>query len=372
MATVQNAQTKNGKARESKFFLGKLFTSAVVRSEPEEPQKIVVAGLAEARVQKDYPETFFGRASAVMRGEIALLFKISLWFLAFTLPIILVFAVGARFFEASVLDGAYNFMGNVGVGYPGGGDSIANSLARLYWEVKEPVFGMMAAAAVIALIGLPGQLYAAKRSYFQNYYKKVTSTFFMGVAKYWWQFLLVGVIGIAVAFGMGTSIFYLLAQQAVGTAGAGAYCAVVFSFLVGAPVLLFGAVLLPLSMSYQLSFKQAFKNVFVIIANNPVTCILAGVLSAVPLIIFGMGTIAGILVYIVMAAVGCSFAALMWIALVNRGMVKCTALYNANLRKQVYTEKQMQKQQVKTAAVAAPVKKKPQQKPYQNPKKKKK
>ena len=31
-----------------KLLLGKLFTDAAVRKEPEEPQKILVAGLAEA------------------------------------------------------------------------------------------------------------------------------------------------------------------------------------------------------------------------------------------------------------------------------------------------------------------------------------
>lgn len=368
-ATNNSAQTRGAKTKEHKFFLEKLFTAAPVRTEPEEPQKVVVAGLAEARIKKDYPDTFFGRAAAVLRGEISLLFKISMWFLAFTLPFILVFSVGAQFFEASVLDGAYNFMGNIGIGYPGGGDSIAQSLQTLYWNVDEPVFGMLAAAAVIALIGLPGHMYASKRSYYQDYYKSVTRTFFTGIAKFWWQFIVVGLIGIVIGFAMGTSIFWLLSRQAVGQADAGAYCAVVFSFVLGAPLLLYGMVLLPLLISYQLSFRQALKNALVVIANNPVTSILTGLLSAFILVLFGLGTVAGVLVYIIMSVVGCSFVSLMWIALVNRGMVKCTLLNNEKLRRQQYAQKQVQKQQAKAAPVP---KKKPQQNAYQNPKKKKK
>ena len=59
-----------------KLLLAKLFTDAQVRKEPEEKQKTIVAGLVEAHPQKEYPDTFFKRAAAVMRGEMSLLFKI--------------------------------------------------------------------------------------------------------------------------------------------------------------------------------------------------------------------------------------------------------------------------------------------------------
>ena len=76
-----------------KLLLGKLFTDAAVRKEPEEPQKIVVAGLAEARLTKEYPDTFFGRAAAVMRGELSLLFRSTLYFLIFAIPMVLLLTI---------------------------------------------------------------------------------------------------------------------------------------------------------------------------------------------------------------------------------------------------------------------------------------
>ena len=217
--------TKNSPTAK-KLLLGSLYTDAPVRVEPEEPQKVLVAGLAEARPVKDYPDTFFGRAFKVFRGEFMTLLKSSLFFVLFTLPFIVIFAWFAGFFENLTLGGVYNFMGDIGVGFPGGGDSLAESVARLYWEVKEPILLMLGATLIIGSLGLAGNFYCAKRSYFQNYYSKTIKTFWMGFARYWWMFLVTVTVMVLIGCAMGTSIIYLLQQQTLGTAGAGAYCAV--------------------------------------------------------------------------------------------------------------------------------------------------
>ena len=109
---------QNAQRAPKKLLLAKLYTDAPVRTEPEEPQKILVAGLAEARPVKDYPDTFFGRAFKVFRGELSTLFKSSLFFLLFTIPFIVIFAWFANYFEDLILGGTYNFMANVGIGFP--------------------------------------------------------------------------------------------------------------------------------------------------------------------------------------------------------------------------------------------------------------
>lgn len=89
-----------------------------MRKEPEEKQKVVVAGLVEAHPKKDYPDTFFGRAAAVMRGEMGLLFKSTLFFILFTIPFIVIFAWFAGYFQDLTIGGTYNFMGDVGIVSP--------------------------------------------------------------------------------------------------------------------------------------------------------------------------------------------------------------------------------------------------------------
>ena len=361
--------------RPKKLLLAKLFTDAPVRKEPEEKQKVVVAGLVEAHPKKDYPDTFFGRAAAVMRGEMGLLFKSTLFFILFTIPFIVIFAWFAGYFQNLTIGGTYNFMGDVGIGFPGGGDSIAVSVASLYRDVRMPVMAMYGACLLFMSLGLSGLFYCAKRSYYQDYYKNFAKTFWMGFAKYWWKFFVTGLFMVLVGLGMVESLMYLLEQQTLGTAGAGAYCAVVFSWIVGAPLLLVPVTMMGLFTSYELTFVQCFKNALVIIANNFVIVPLVAIISALPLGLMAVSQMLGFVVYAGMALLGCTFMSLCWIAMADRGMVKC---HNRKLEQEKTAkiekrkaEKQNPYANAKNGAPAQ--KKKSQPKPaYQNPKKKKK
>lgn len=359
-----------------KLLLGNLFTDASVTVEPEEPQKVLVAGLAEARVQKEYPDSFFRRATAVFRGEIGLLFRATLFFLIFALPFIVMYAWFDGYFESMTLSGIYNFMGDIGIGFPGGGDSIAVSVASMYRNVKMPVMAMYGACLLFGSFGLSGLFYCAKRSYYQNYYKKFARTYWMGFAKYWWKFFIAALFMVVVGLGMVEALMYLLEQQALGTAGAGAYCAVVFSWIFGAPLLLIPMVMMGLFTSYQLTFWQCFKNALVIIANNLVVVPFAAIGSAAPLALLALSNMLGIIICIAMALLGTTLMALCWIALAGRGMVKCKMRKEESEKADKIAERKAVKQNpyANGTVVAQPKKKKAQNnaKPYQNPKKKKK
>ncbi len=376
MANQNNAPIKERAPK--KLLLAKLYTDAPVRTEPEEPQKILVAGLAEARPVKDYPDTFFGRAFKVFRGEFGLLLKSSLFFVLFTVPFILIFAWFAGYFEDLTLGGIYNFMGDIGIGFPGGGDSLAVSVSRLYWEVKEPVILMLGATLIIGSLGLAGNFYCAKRSYFQNYYSKFVKTYWMGFAKYWWKFLVTVTFMVVVGSAMATSIMYLLSQQALNAASAGAYCAVVFSWIFGAPLLLIPMVMLSLFCTYELTFWQTFKNAIVLIVNNPFTCIVLGAFAALPLILIGVaGTIFGSVIYGIMVLAGCNLYAQMFVAMANRGMTKCHNRKLEGDKQQLQLNRQKAKKSggseyVGAGGGSAQKKAKQQANVYQNPKKKKK
>lgn len=377
MANNNPNSAYNVPQKPKKLLLGKLFTDAQVKVEPEEPQKVLVAGLAEARAQKEYPDTFFKRATAVFSGEFSLLFKASLFMLIFALPFIVMYVWFHDYFESLTLSGIYNFMGDIGVGFPGGGDSIAVSVGSLYRNVNMPVMAMYGACLLFGSLGLSGVFYCAKRSYYQNYYKKFARTYWMGFAKYWWQFLLAGLFMVVVGLGMVEALMYLLEQQALGTAGAGAYCAVIFSWIIGAPLLLIPMIMMGLFTSYQLNFWQCFKNAIVIIANNLVMVPLVAIISAIPLLILLWNNWIGVIVCVAMAVMGATFMALCWIALASRGMVKCRNRLEETQKAQRNAERKASKQNPYvngSVANNAPKKKKAQQnaKPYQNPKKKKK
>lgn len=364
----------------AKLLLGKWFTDAPVKTEPEEPQKIVVAGLAEARPVKEYPDTYFGRAAKVMRGEFSLLFKSALYFLIFAAPFLVIFAWFAGYFENITMAGNYNFMGDIGIGFPGGGDSISQSIASLYRNVKMPVFAMYGACFLFGSLGLSGLFYCAKRSYYQDYYKNFSKQYWSGFAKYWWKFFVSALVMVIIGLCMIESILYLLEQQTLGTASAGAYCAVVFSWIIGAPLLCVPMVMMGLFTSYELSFIRCFKNAIVIIANNFIMVPIVGVISCAPLALCAVNTFLGIVITVAMMLFGCTFTALCWIALADRGMVKCHNRKVEQEKTAQYEQRKAEKQNRKannpyangTAPKKPTQKKKQQQKPYQNPKKKKK
>ena len=322
MASGNDSNVKQAKTK--KLLLAPLFEDASVRLEPEEPQKVLVAGMAEARPTKEYPDSFFGRAFKILRGEFGTLFKSSLFFILFTIPFAVILFWFAGYYQNLMLSGTYNFMGGIGVGYPFGvGDSIAESVARLYWDVKEPVYMMLAATLILIMLGFSGLFYCAKRSFFQEYYKKSFRMYWIGFKKHWWRFLLFGGLVVLIGAAMTTSIMNLLKAQQLAAAGAGDYCAVVFSWLFGAPLVLYFTVVLALSVTYDLSVKGCFKDALVVIVNNPFSSIFVCAFSVAPLLLLLIGQFFSIIIYIVMTLVGFTLMALMYVALVSRGMTKC-------------------------------------------------
>lgn len=371
--------------KEAKFLLGNLFVDADVTVEPEEPAKVVVAGMTEARIKKEYPEGFFKKAAAVLRGEFQTLFKSSLWFLPAALVFILVLLVAAPFFEQYVMGSGYVFTAGLGVGFPSSGDSINLVVANLYWDVYQPFLMMLAGAAIIVSPFIAGLFYCAKRSYYQDFYKRITRTFFMGFAKYWWKYLITATVGILIALAMGTALLYQMQQEQLGTAGAGSIAAVVLSFVFGAPLLTIPMTMMSLFTSYNLRFVDAFKDAIVIIVNNPILTVVVGVISAAPLLLLLAGTVIAAIVAIAMVIAGFVFWALCWTAFAARGMTKCK-IRKAEAEKRLMTAARAQGKnnnrndyravsgEVATSGHAeqsAPKKKQP-SKPYQNPKKKKK
>lgn len=374
MATQTNHAYKKPQ-REVKFRLGKFFVDADVVIEPEEPKKIVVAGMTEARVKKEYPDGYIKKSFAVFKGEFTTMLRTTAWFMISTLLFILVIAVVAGRFEDYILGGNFNFMSSIGVGYPGGGDSIAHSVSRLYWDVYEPVLLMLAATMIFSSMFASGLFYAAKRAFHQDYYKMYIRTYFIGFAKYWWKYLITGTVAVLLMAAMGTSVLNLLSAQQIGAAEAWHYCVVVFTFIIGAPLLTVPMVMMGLFPAYKLSFKDTFKNAIVIIANNPISVVLMTVISVVPILVCIGGMIISIIAYIVMVAAGFSLLALLWIAVGDRGMNKCKILKAEDDKKMLIVQRRSQKESGQyqgNRAQKKPAKKTANAKPYQNPKKKKK
>ncbi len=364
-------QGKSKLQREPKFLLAKWYTDAEITVEPEEVSKVVVAGMAEKVAKKEYPDdAFFKRAWAVFKGEFSLLLKTNIWFLVVSALFIVGLILGRQMLETHLLGGNYNFMAGIGVGYPGGGDSIDASVSVLFGKVFQYVLFILAGTMIIASPFLSGLFYAAKRSYYQDAYKYSIRTYFLGFKKHWWKYLLLGTVVTGLLLGVSSAIVQLVALQQVGLANAGHYCAVIIPAIVAFPILLVCFATMGLIVTHDLTFAQALKNSVVLIANNLVFVPVTAIVTLLPIVGFiAAGTMGAIVTYAVMAIAGFNLLALGWVAMADRGMVKCKSLKNYFAKKQLA---EMRKANKAFQENQAKQKKAQPKQAYQNPKKKKK
>lgn len=373
LGVIMATQYKQPKQREPKFLLSKLFTDAEHVVEPEEKRKVVAGTQEAAPAPKAYPDTFFKRAFAVSRGEMGVLFKTTIWFLAISLIFVVGTLLGEYYLKDHVLGGTYNFMADFGVGYGGEGDSIQQSVSVLYSQVMVYVILIGAGACIIASPFLSGLMYAAKRAFFQDTYKYSIRTYFLGFKKHWWKYLLYGTLVAGILAGIGVAILNLLSAQQLGTAGALEYCLAIIPAIIAFPVLCVIFVMMGLTVTHDLTFSQIFKNAIVILVNNLFFVPVLTIATIAPFVLFFvLGFPTNMLVYLIMVAFGFSIYSLMWVAMADRGMVKCKILKKDADKKDLNMARKAQKSSFQQQADYT-AKKKPQQKQqFQNPKKKKK
>lgn len=373
LGVIMATQYKQPKQREPKFLLSKLFTDAEHVVEPEEKRKVVAGTQEAAPAPKAYPDTFFKRAFAVSRGEMSVLLKTTIWFLAISLLFVVGTFLGDYFLSDHILGGNYNFMAGIGVGYPGGGDSIQESVSLLYGQVKVYVVLIALGACIIASPFLSGLMYASKRAFFQETYKYSIRTYFIGFKKHWWKYLIYGTMVAGILSAVGIEIYRLLSAQQLGTADALDYCLAIIPAIIAFPVLCVIFIMMGLTVTHDLTFGQIFKNALVILMNNLFFVPVLTIATVAPIVLFfTMGFPTNILIYLIMFAFGFSTYSLLWVAMADRGMVKCRLLKQDAEKKNLHETRKAQKsgfaQQAEYTA-----KKKPQQKQqFQNPKKKKK
>ena len=329
-------QTNEEKLKNKKFICGNLFTNADVRVEPEEVQVQVIKGYVSAQKKLEFkPNAFFSRASAVIRGQIGNIFKSCLIFVLFLVPFFL-----AIFYLSSLLDksavGKYNFMSDIGIGYGGEGHNMAKEWLQYTLKSRLPLISMLVIGMMIASIAVPGLYYVAKRVYFQDTFTKKIQTFFLGVKKYWWQFILTfSLIGIMVAAMMLITMYIDAAR--VPSSGhnisAGWYVLGVVIYLIGTLTIMFSLILLPLYVSYNLKYGQAIKNTFVIIFNSPIAVVLTFLITSLPMVLGSINKIVFGIVLAIMGIIGFVIECVFWTALIHRSMCKCNMLDTLAVRK---------------------------------------
>ncbi|HKL93747.1 MAG TPA: hypothetical protein VJZ69_00500 [Clostridia bacterium] len=374
MANQQNSTQGSYKSKTPRLFLRNLFTAGWENRDVLWPTTVQTPdGKTKPYVPK-YPDTISGSFKAY-RGQSKVLLKASLYFLIFIAPLLVLMLYGLSELMNAALASSYNFMGNIGIGYPGAIDSLVLAKAAKLNVYKEFMLYFYA-GAVIASIGMAGLGNVARKAIWNEPFKYIAKPFFTGIKKHWWKYLLTVVVGGGIALAMAEVLLYHMVNMTLGVAGAGSWCAVIFTFVFGVPLALIAFTMLTMIPSYKLSFWQIIKNSIVMLVNNIVSVLMVVIISCVPIFLLAVSSMLSIFIYILMIAFGCSLVAMLWTGLGHSSYLKCAVLaeyLDENDKKKSATDARERKYAEKKEIRGEVVEKKPQQKQqFQNPKKKKK
>lgn len=262
------------------------------------------------------------------------LLKINLFFMVFALPLLLVLMLLPGYIERDILS-AYNFTGNLGIGFPGNIDSIAAAQQELYLGYFKVVLAA-ACAVLIAGIGAAGLFYTT-RNISWGVKLRPFRDFFKGIKLFFVPFFITFLVLSALVIGEGYVILWHLALKAAGNATVWSYLAFFACIILSLFLLMVVINLLPMFSAYKLKYMDNVKNsVILALSLAPVGVFLA-LGSAFPAMLVMLSSSTGFFIYFIFLMFGGSFYGLMWTSYSHYASdMTINALYKANFSKAEY------------------------------------
>lgn len=277
-----------------------------------------------------YPKGRFKQVFDTFSAEMNSLMRVNIWFLLFLLPLLAVLVWYSNFIVAKTVV-QFNFMGNIGIGYPGGSDDAVKGLVAVYNAYQSVLFIALPAIVIMAL-GIAGAF---------NCYKKflwgekvaVTKDFFIGIKKFWHKYIIVFSINALLILAEGSIVIYFLKASALGNAGVWQWILLIGVSLVIYLLLYVNMMLLPMVCAIDLPIVKQVKNAFLLSFDYAILGIPLSLLLMVPIVLlFATNSFLNVLLYMVMLMFGfilygLSFTAFGHLAFDNI----LTPLYNATI-----------------------------------------
>ena len=125
--------------------------------------KLVLAEETRSEDSKGrYPAGRVKQIFDIMRAEMSRLMWVNLWFFLFALPLMFVIIWLSPYLAQKVMD-SFNFMGNLGIGYPGTVDSLSEGAIKLYDAYRLCYLAFVPACLFLAA-GLAGLFNVCKKA----------------------------------------------------------------------------------------------------------------------------------------------------------------------------------------------------------------
>ena len=188
-----------------------------------------------------------------------LVFALPFLFLAFIAPALVKDWVFAR--------GDYNFVGQIGIGYPGVVNTMAEGYKVLFGHYFKIYIPILSASIVLMFVGLSG-LFHCLRGYMWGENVRPVKSFFRGVKKLWKPFLITGVSFGAFMCGVLYGAVWHISLLKQGAANGGTwvlFIGVILLTWLAVSVLVY---LLPMFACYRYKYADALKNSLIIALVN--------------------------------------------------------------------------------------------------------
>ncbi len=247
----------------------------------------------------------------------------NLMFILFALPlvalIVLVTVAGveniAYYLEKMT---APYLMTNIGFGISSSAYTFAD-VSRYIANVYYIIFACAGGAVLIMSIGLSGMMplcmnfilgdtFFSKKDNYGNDVPRAIKEFFWGVKRYYWQFLIVGVMMLVLVAWIGNVFVYFVSSFKLGEAGVGHWFMIIFAGIFALLGLMFLLHLMPTIVLYDMPFKNKMKNALVFTFQMFLQNLFIIAVFSVPFILFALtNTIVSAIVLAVLLVYGSKY-----------------------------------------------------------------
>ncbi|MGN0771908.1 MAG: hypothetical protein ACI4MI_04925 [Christensenellales bacterium] len=229
------------------------------------------------------------QAFSAFKNNLTKMITTNLLVMLFLLPLIAVLLFYMPTKETQAIAGM-NFSGGLGIGYGAVDDTVAGAVAIYSLRQKFILFSLTP-GLMIASIGICGGYYCCRNALWGTKLN-VFRTFFRGIAKSWYKFLITFTVLGLMGTGFVYTIFEILKQTAAsGAANAGLWVAVVACGLLILATLVFTIIFLPLTVNYSFKYADGIKNSVILALIMFVVALMVVVALCAPmaLVFWGIG-----------------------------------------------------------------------------------
>jgi len=156
-------------------------------------------------------------------------------------------------------NGNYNFVGHIGIGYPGVVNTMAEGYAVLFAHYFKLYIPVLSASIVPMIFGFSG-LFHCLRGYMWGENVRPVKSFFRGIKKLWKPFLVIAVVfGLFMCGVLYGAMWHVSLMVTTGATG-GSWTLFVFLILFTLIAVVILEILLPMFACYRFAMKDALKN----------------------------------------------------------------------------------------------------------------